>query len=122
MMANRRTKATEVEKFYIEHNPDSLSQEALSNKFELTLKTVAKIQQEFAANQPEPEPVVEEVEHSITRDLMTFKPDKSKPAKITIMTEAASQRAEANAQATRDALKGKKYKNGHTAKTYPNEK
>lgn len=121
-MANRRTKASEVEKFYIEHNPDSLSQEELSNKFELTLKTVAKIQQEFAANQPEPEPVVEEAEHSITRDLMTFKPNKSKEGKITIMTEAASQRAEANAKATRDAQKSKKYKNGHTTKTYPNEK
>ncbi len=121
-MANRRMKATEVEKFYIEGNPDGLSPEQLSQKFELNLKTVIKIQQEVAERKS-----VEQVEEqkqserSVARDMMTFKPDKSKPGKITIMTEGASQRAENAAKLARGNLKNQKYKNDFTTKTFPDE-
>ena len=121
-MANRRTKATEVEQLYIEINPDGLSQEALSQKFELTLKTVSTIQQKYNEKQAQQQPQTSEPkEKSPGREAMTFKINKNKPAKVTIMTEAASQIAEEAAKNSRMNKKKNKYDNNYTTKSFPED-
>lgn len=121
-MANKRSKATEVEQFYIESNPKGLTQQELANKFEMSVKTVAGIQQRYR------EKVAQEVventppakEPSMTRQMMVSKTQSGKKG-VVIMTKGASERCDDSIKHARNILKKNKYNNDYTAKSYPSD-
>jgi ribosome-binding protein aMBF1 (putative translation factor) len=122
-MAGKRTKVTEEEQFYIQLNPKGLSQQELADKFDASLKVVTKIQ----ADHKEAEEKKAEIlkvnapkEPTLTRKLMTGKSE-GKGNKVSIMTEAASERLDGDRAAMGDLKKKNKYANNFTTKSFPEE-
>lgn len=125
-MAGKRSKATEVEEFYIRFNPKGLTQEELSNKFELSVKTIAGIQQrhreelerleqEELENKVDVEIEAQPEEKSMTR--LMFEQN-SRKGRTMILTEGISERLDETRKISKNNQKKSKYDNGHITKTY----
>ncbi len=124
-MAKKRAKLTEVEQFYVENNPQGLSAQELATKFETTTTVVRGIQERAAlTKEVPPAPVKEE---SMTKQMLIPDPNKQplgvpkRKKGVVILTPGASERMDALAEFNRNRKKAKKYDNGHTAKSFPDE-
>ena len=122
-MAGKRTKATEEEAFFIGVNPKKMNQQDLANKFDLSLKVVSKIQEEYNVTEAKKAELIKAnspAEPTQFRKMMGTKSESGKKG-VSIMTEGASEVMDAqNAKARQNARKNK-YANDFTTKSYPDE-
>ncbi len=121
-MAGKRSKATEEEILFIGINPKKLNQEELADRFDLSLKVVAKIQAEYKATEEKKAEIVRAnspKEETHMRTLLVAKTNAGKG--VAVMQEGASELLDSHNAAVRANKKRNKYKNDFTTKIFPDE-
>lgn len=119
-MANKRTKLEDAELFYVQVNPEGMSQEKLAQKFDTTVKNISKIQSEYAKKAAENPQLTQVVEPTRARKAM-MRQTEGKRKGVAIMTEVASEMFGDDAAEQRRKAKKDMYTNKHTTKTFPDD-
>lgn len=121
-MAGKRTKATDEEIFYIAMNPKGMTQQQLANKYDLSIKVVAKIQDEHRKEQEAKAVTVEPApkEDTTMRKMIGNKTAANRKG-VAVFTPGAAELLDEHNKLARQNKKKDKYNNNFTTKSYPDE-
>lgn len=115
-MSGKRTKLTDIEKFFVQENPQGLNADELAEKLDVSLKSVKDVLNKNKAKDPTPEPS-QPKGNPILKNAIINKTAGNSKSGISIMTAGGSEMLDDTNKAARKRAKGNT--TSFTAKSYP---